>query len=146
MTLHETITCYQCSRAAEPGADVCGHCGTRLLAEAISLPPSRALQRFVAAASDLDLELAQQLDTDEARLRDLTQRTRQRKRLRGVLGQLTGLIHVELTPVASAPPDTTTSDRWSRKYAACRMCGRTDRFHKARGYCAACYFKAPVDE
>ena len=31
------------------------------------------------------------------------------------------------------------TDRWSRKWDACRDCGTTERRHSGRGYCSTCY-------
>lgn len=157
--------CSACKREVMVGpALTCPECGEQVEPTSLAVMPKRVIvdvpkaqaqQRVAvlprirateALSGALDAALTA-LETEEQAARAAYEAAKERYRLaRQALAdarQLRGLVKVADGPASTDRPSrvanaTLPAVRWSRKFAACIECGRTEVKHAANGRCSSC--------
>lgn len=104
----------------------------------------KASEALLTALEREEREAVAAFDAVKARAQRARRAVAAMRRIRDVVS-LTGgqaALSAAVAPPVPVSGVVIPAQKWSREYAACRECGRTEVRHAARGLCFTCYSKA----
>ena len=108
------------------------------------MPRIRESVRLDAALDGVVAALERDEQAAKAEYEAARERYRTVRQAAAEMRAMRAMVKVEAAEISGAapnhdvPPPATGAKRWARDFAACIVCGTTERKHAARGRCTAC--------